>query len=862
MKKIKHNSKKKKSLAKKIISILLVLILISFISILVAGCYIYSKIENDLTESIDKGNKIIATMSDSDFKSRTSTNIYDKNGKLIKELKTVDYIYKEYDEINPNVFKALIAVEDSRFYEHDGIDLKGLLRAVYSSVIRHSTQGGSTITQQLAKNVYLTMDQTIGRKISEAVIAEELEKRYSKHQILEFYVNNINYGNGCYSIESAAHYYFSKNTKELTIAEIALLTGIPNNPTVYNPITNFDNALKRKNSILRKMYEQNMLSEEEYKIEKNREIVLNINQSEINNAVTDYAQSYAIHEAVEFIMSYYGFQFKFDFSDEDERNTYWSTYDSEYKKYYSELISGGYDIYTSIDMNIQNTLQDIVNEQMSIYTDTNVETGIYNKQAAATVIDNNTGLVIGMIGGRTQSNIDNSYNRAFLSARQPGSTIKPIIVYTPSMELGYNSESILKDTAIQNGPKNAYAGYIGDVSLRKAVSMSINTVAYKLTQEIGIEKSLSYLSNMKFKYLSSADKQSSTIGLGGFTYGVTTVEMASAYSTLARNGEYIDATNITKIYDRTTKTTIYENIYETKRIYDDGAAYLMTDVLKTVMDSGTGARFKLRNVAEQAGKTGTTNGGKDLWFCGYTPSYSMAVWMGNDTPSNQSELPTQGRIWNKMMTILTQGKESETFKVPSSVYNDKGVLKYNQSEKENKLAQNKEIETERIKEEKKEIGSFTSIKKATIINSDYILQLYINLFNDCKIMDSSEFATYEKSIENADKIKEKVTDNTLKNNYEIAKAKLKEKIQNIKEGYENEIKENEENQKNQIWNKIINDFNARKPDIVVPNKPIDPIIPDDSDSNDNSNSTNNDQIDDNSNNNKSDQDQNTENTEE
>lgn len=327
MKKIKHKSKKKKSLAKKIISILLVLILISFI-ILVAGCYIYSKIENDLTESIDKGNKIIATMSDSDFKSRTSTNIYDKNGKLIKELKTVDYIYKEYDEINPNVFKALIAVEDSRFYEHDGIDLKGLLRAVYSSVIRHSTQGGSTITQQLAKNVYLTMDQTIGRKISEAVIAEELEKRYSKHQILEFYVNNINYGNGCYSIEIAAHYYFSKNTKELTIAEIALLTGIPNNPTVYNPITNFDNALKRKNSILRKMYEQNMLSEEEYKIEKNREIVLNINQSEINNAVTDYAQSYAIHEAVEFIMSYYGFQFKFDFSDEDERNTYWSTYDS------------------------------------------------------------------------------------------------------------------------------------------------------------------------------------------------------------------------------------------------------------------------------------------------------------------------------------------------------------------------------------------------------------------------------------------------------------------------------------------------------------------------------------------------------
>lgn len=242
----KPKQKKKKSIAKRIWHVFLLLLIILFICIIVYGCKIYSKIEDDLKESIDKANQIISTMSEDDFKSRSSTNIYDKDGNLIKELKTVDYVYKSYDEINQNVFKAVVAVEDNRFYEHDGIDLKGLLRAVYSSVVKHQRQGGSTITQQLAKNVYLTMDQTIWRKISEAIIAQELENRYTKHQILEFYVNNINYGNGCYSIESAANYYFSKTTNDLSLAEIALLVGIPNNPTKYNPTTNMEKCFKKK----------------------------------------------------------------------------------------------------------------------------------------------------------------------------------------------------------------------------------------------------------------------------------------------------------------------------------------------------------------------------------------------------------------------------------------------------------------------------------------------------------------------------------------------------------------------------------------------------------------------------------------
>lgn len=330
---------------------------------------------------------------------------------------------------------------------------------------------------------------------------------------------------------------------------------------------------------------------------------------------------------------------------------------------------------------------------------------------------------------------------------------------------------------------------------------------------------------MNFKYLSSEDKQSSTIGLGGFTYGVTTVEMASAYSTLARNGKYIEATNIIKMYDRTTKTTIYENTYEKKQIYDDGAAYLMTDVLKTVMDSGTGTRFKLSNMSAQAGKTGTTNSGKDLWFCGYTPSYSMSVWMGDDIPSKQSELPTQGKIWNKMMTNLNQDKSDEEFVKPTTVYEENGTLKYDKNKKENELLENQNAEKSRVAEETQELKNFKYKANISQNEAEIVLKNYISIFNHCTIQDSSEFSTYNKYIENADKVKEKVSNTAILKNYEKAKKKLQNKIQAVKDSYNENNKEDEETQKNNIWNNIIIDFENRKPDIITPVEPIIPTEP-------------------------------------
>lgn len=810
---IEENKKKKKKKVKKkrkriFKLIFFSLIIIATIAACILGMKVYKKIEPNLTSAVKKSNQIISVMSDEDFNSRVSTKIYDKNGELIKELKTVDYIYKKYEEINPIVFDAFVAVEDCRFYEHDGLDLTGLLRAIYFTLIKHQTQGGSTITQQLAKNVYLSMEQTVWRKVSEAIIANEIETRYTKHQILEFYVNNINYGNGCYSIESAAKYYFSKNTTELSIAEIALLVGIPNNPTVYNPIKNFDNALKRKDKILKSMKNNNMLTEEEYNEEIMREIKLTVSEKDIDNLVSDYAQSYAVSKTVESLMKYNGFQFKYDFNSEEERKTYFKSYNSAYQEYYSEVISGGYDIYTSIDTEIQNKLQDVVNSQMSKYPEKNSETGIYKKQSAATIIDNKTGLVVGIVGGRTQEDVNNSYNRAYLSARQPGSSIKPLIVYTPAMELGYNANSILVDSAIENGPKNAYSGYKGNVSLRYAVANSINTTAYKLTQEIGIKKALSYLSNMNFKYLSSLDKESATIGLGGFTYGTTTVEMASAYSTLARNGQYIAATNLIKVYDRTSKTVIYENLYETKKIYDDGAAYLMTDVLRTVMTEGTGKAYKL-NASEQAGKTGTTNNSRDLWFCGYTPAYSMAVWVGDDTPAAQHGITAHGSIWKTMMNNLNH---EGSFVQPDNVFIENNTLKYSKKSSSSITKINENEESERKITEKNNVEKYKLISTQKLsITKDSLAKQYITLFNTYSVTDASQFPKINKYIENADKLMQEIKDETLKAKYEIAKQRLQKEIQELKNEYE---KDTTQEQMDEIWNKIKNEFNFEKPVFV------------------------------------------------
>lgn len=695
----RSKNKRKRSLFFRIIKFVGMLFLIFLFVGMIACTYIYDKLKDDMSASIQRGYDIVAEIDDNDFNTRYPSVLYDKDGNVLKEFQTTDYIYGKYEEMNPYVFKALIAIEDKRFYLHKGFDLKGFVRGIYSTVVLGDTQGGSTITQQLVKNVYLTMESTIWRKITEAVIAQEFEKIYTKEQILEFYTNNVNYANGCYSFASASEYYFQKPSTELSIAEIAFITGIPNNPSRYNPLKHMDNALDRKNLILHEMFELGMLSEEEYETEKNRKITLNKKEIHLNNDVADYAQSYAVHKAVEEIMKLNGFQFLYDFSSDEERKNYWELYTEEYGNARSEFVSGGYEIYTCIDTELQSTLQDIVNKQMSSYKEINEESGLYKKQASATVIDNETGMVLAMCGGRTQEEVVNSYNRAHLSARQPGSSIKPLIVYTLAWEKGMLPSDTMMDEPIENGPKNAGGGYSGLVTLRYAVEKSINTIAYNLCDIIGPNKGIDKLATMHFRYLTPSDKLYPVISVGGFSYGTNTLEMSSAYSALERNGKYIEPTNIYKIIKKSNQEVIYENKMIEIQVYDEGASYLMTDTMKGVLTSGTATRYKL-NYPHSAAKTGTTNDAKDVWICGYTPYYSMAVWVGDDDPKPQNSMKAQGYIFQNMMNYLNNGKEIIDFEIPECVnITEEGIISYTIQEKENIRSNRNVKENERKSDE-------------------------------------------------------------------------------------------------------------------------------------------------------------------
>ena len=770
----KRKNKIERSFIFKVIKFIFLCLIITLCIGVIACIYIYNLIKDDLSTNIQIGYDIVSEIDDTDFNTRYPTLIYDKDGNILKEFTTIDYIYKTYEEMNPEVFNALIAIEDERFYQHNGFDLKGFARGIYSTIVLGDTQGGSTITQQLVKNIYLTSETTIWRKVKEAVIAQELEKIYSKEQILEFYVNNVNYANGCYSIESASEYYFQKNTKELNIAEIAFLTSIPNNPSAYNPLTKFENTLSRKDIILKKMFDLGMLTKEEYNIEKNREIILNKKTIHFNNDVSDYAQSYAVHKAVEEIMRLNGFQFIYNFSNEEERKTYWDLYNEEYGNARSELISGGYEIYTCIDTKLQEELQNILNEEMSVYTSKDENTGLYKKQASLTVIDNKTGMVAGIIGGRTQKDVVNSYNRAYLSARQPGSTIKPIICYTPAFELGYLPSDKMVDKPIPNGPKNAGGGYSGTISLRYAVEKSTNTIAYNLckivTPKVGINK----LATMKFRNLDYTDSESPIIAVGGFTYGMNTLEMSSAYATIARNGSYIQPTNIYKIVKRSNQEIVYENDYSEIQVYDEGAAYLMTDCMKGVLISGTGKRYR-PNYKYTSAKTGTTNDSKDIWMCGSTPYYSIAIWVGNDTPVSQSGIYQQGTIFRRTMNHLHKGLEEIDFEKPSSItINDQGNLCYEIEQKENLKNQRVEDEINRkyneIKKQEDRIALldyeliYGLTPEEELAREKQALE-YLNNYINYNLTSSSQFEEFDVFSVEVKNMIEKVKNKTIYSDY-------------------------------------------------------------------------------------------------
>ena len=624
-----------------------------------AAYYFYGGYGKQVEELRQEAVRLVRQSDVNTFKANQTSIVYASDGSVISTLKgEKDSYYVSIEEMPVDVVTAIVSIEDKKFFRHHGIDYRALLRAVKAMVQNGEVkQGGSTITMQLARNIFLSQEKTWQRKVEEMYIATELENKYSKNQILEFYLNNIYFGNGYYGIQSAARGYFDRDVESLSLSQIAFLCAIPNNPTLYDPVTNKDNTVSRRDRILKNMLDDGKISQMDYAQAVAEQITLNRPQALAKN---DYVETYTYYCATRALMEQQGFVFHEDFKTDEEQQAYEDTYSALYSECQKKLYTGGYRIYTSIDLSMQDGLQQSVNDTLSGYTGVNDE-GVYELQASAVCIDNDNGYVRAIVGGRSQEFPGYTLNRAYQSFRQPGSAIKPLTVYTPSFEQNYTPDTVVVDEPIEDGPRNANGTYLGEITVRTAVEKSVNTIAWKLYDQLTPDKGLSYLKAMNFSRISPSDYRLAT-ALGGFTNGVSALEMASGFAAIENDGYYRTPTCIVKIEDG-NGTVLYNSGQKPVLIYKKNAARMMTDVLKGVITNGTGKGLDLGDMP-CAGKTGTTNDQKDGWFVGYTRYYTTSVWVGYDMPKKLQGLMGNtypGKIWQSFMSKAHEGLEPLEF---------------------------------------------------------------------------------------------------------------------------------------------------------------------------------------------------------
>lgn len=687
------SSKKKNRKLKHRVKLTIQIVILSILLLIAIGIsYFYIAYGKTILNLQADAKQKVSESTEETFRGAQTSIIYDTHGEVFATLKAEkDVYYLEYHEIPQYFIDAMLVTEDKKFFEHSGVDYFANVRAAIA-LIKHKgkiTQGASTITQQLARGVFLTHQVTYERKVGEIFIAQELEKKYSKTQIMEFYLNEIYFANGHYGIESAAQAYFGKGAADLSLSQVAFICAIPNNPNLYNPRTKIENTLKRRDRVLKQMYEDGKISLSDYTKAKNEKITLSKSQTENNS----YAKSYIFYCTIRALMKENGFEFKYEFNSEEEKAAYDESYDEMYSSFQKALYNKGYRIYTSIDTTKQELLQEAVDKELEKFTEVNSE-GVFQMQGAAVTIDNDTGKVVAIVGGRDQDLGGLTLNRAYQSYRQPGSAIKPLVVYAPSFERNYTPASVVVDKYSKDGPRNSGNTYKGKIKLQKAIESSINTIAWKLFEELTPKVGLSYLLDMNFAQITERDYVPAA-SLGGLTHGVSAVEMAAGYATLENDGIYREPTCIVKITDPEDKLLVGDDT-QAKQVYETKAARIMTEALTGVIKNGTGRRLGLLNTIS-AGKTGTTNDKKDGWFVGYTPYYTTSVWVGYDIPQTVSDLQGAsypGRIWHNYMNEIHTSSMNKSFEF----YDWRSVLEKEEEEKERREQEQKEQE-EREKEE-------------------------------------------------------------------------------------------------------------------------------------------------------------------
>lgn len=610
------------------------------------------------------------------MKPAASSQIFDINGKLITTVHAEENrLPVKISETPKDLQNAFVAAEDVRFYEHHGIDPRGILRALYNNILsRDSTgQGGSTITQQLARNAFLTQEQTLKRKLLEAVLAIEIERKYSKQEILEMYMNQIYFGQGCYGVQTASHVYFNKDVKDLTLAQSAMLAGLPNSPNYYSPFRSLEAAKYRQGIVLDQMAKYGYITQAQADEAKKADLKLaKPNKTTQTGEVGSYFVSYVIQ-------------------------TISDKYDSD------SIYKEGLKIYTTLDLNMQKEAEDALKRDLP--EGSKDSKGLTQPQGALVSIETKTGNVKAMVGGRGEDH----FNRAVQMVRQPGSAFKPF-TYVTALEKGMKPYDSLDNQKVDFAgwsPKNYDGSTSGPVSMTEALVHSMNIPTVNLANKVGMSNVIKTAKDCGISTLVDSGQYSDVnlaASIGGLSKGVSVWDMAKAYSVFANDGKLIEPRAILKVEDRNGNVLEdHTTPADGKKILDETAVYRLNEMLQEAVRRGTGGGAYIGR--PMAGKTGTTDQEHDAWFIGYTPDMVTAVWIGDDTSSNAGYTggTIPATIWKDFMSQALANTPAHDFDVPSSIKSEvshaqaeaaKTKAKEDNSKKKDDNAQNKDQNTD------------------------------------------------------------------------------------------------------------------------------------------------------------------------
>lgn len=573
---------------------------------------------------------------------------------------TENRIWVDIEKMPQQLIDAFVSIEDQRYYQHSGVDWKRTAGAFVNYLpfvnIYSSNQGGSTVTQQLIKNITSDNDKSAMRKVREIARALLIEKMLDKTTILEAYLNTISLGNGICGVQVASNYYFNKNVDELSLAECASLAAITKNPSAYNPMTKPEGNKERRDDVLYKMYELEKITNQEYTDALKQEVVIDKTQQQdfeipINNYFVDALIDDIINDL----------SVKYNCSTDTAS---------------AMLYNGGYKIYATIDTDIQDIMESVYLNQKTYFSQKSSADRSVNVQSAMTITDYN-GNIKGIVGGVGEKTVNRGLNRAIDSPRQPGSTMKPLGVYVQAIDNGYVSYStMVEDKPMdkyyedgKKGPKEWYGYYAGNMTVAKALERSANTIpCWILKDNIGVENSFNFLTKkLGLKHLNNIDKNLSSLALGGCQYGITTTESAAAYAIFGNGGKYYEPTTYTQVLDINNEVILKADNGE--QVIKETTATVMNKMLQNVVygSQGTGKGIASYSKMKAYAKTGTSSESKDLWMVAGTPYYVGSVWYGFDQPENVHNAGAAAKVWRDVMIQIHKDLEEKEFELSDEV---------------------------------------------------------------------------------------------------------------------------------------------------------------------------------------------------